>query len=81
MITVEKADSVEGAKRQNFPYIFTAECPCGHTIENDYSSGHYLMYPCSGDIEELHFYCNECGEELEETIKVKVGFTLTVVEE
>lgn len=59
--------------------ILKKDCVCGETITKDLS-GDYLYYPCVGYPENIYMYCDECGTEYEEALKVTVRINLEVEE-
>ena len=59
--------------------VITKECSCGAVMEKDLSSD-YLSYPMVGYPENIYFYCDECGTEYEDAVKVTVIINLLVEE-
>lgn len=59
--------------------ILKKECDCGSVMEKDL--GEYnLDYPCVGYPESIYMYCDECGTEYEEALKVTININLEVEE-
>lgn len=50
------------------------DCICGVTLEEDVK----LEYPVVGYPEMMYFYCDECGEEYEDSVEVTVNISLEV---
>lgn len=74
-------ESIEGDKRQAFPYQLRWECKgCGAPCEIDFAEGHYLSYPDMPGEASLTLYCNECGRG-EEQVALRTNITLEIVED
>lgn len=53
---------------------------CGSKMKHDLGSD-YLSYPTVGSYQNIYMYCDECGTEYEEAMKVRIVLNLEIEED
>lgn len=59
--------------------VLKKKCDCGSIMEKDLGD-YNLDYPYVGSPENIYMYCDECGSEYEEALKVTIRINLEVEE-
>lgn len=78
MILENVAVGTELAKRTCLEdVVLKKNCECGFEMTCDLSKN-YLHYPVVGFSEGVYMYCDNCGKEHEEALKVKIILNLEV---